>query len=86
MKKVPTIRFTVWIPATWGPELAARAAYESKKLGTNVTIQDLMRQAIIKTYYLARDEVMPQYPTLKPKDLVEDQRQALGALTRGREP
>jgi len=69
-EKVPIERFTVWLPRSWAIELGARAAYESEKEGRLVTVPDIIRKAIIKTYYLSKDEIMPKYKSYKPKDII----------------
>ncbi len=64
--KIPTTIIGTRIPDTWLIELAAIAAYRTKKKGKLIRVQDLIRIAIVKTYFMSKDEILPDYPSYRP--------------------
>ena len=58
------------IPAAWFQELAALCIKRSEEEKRLVTVPDIIRIAIIKQYFLAKNEMMPKFKSLKPVGVV----------------
>ena len=70
-KKCKTVKLSLRIPIEWTGELEYVRLYHSNRSKKPLSIQDVIRLAIMKQFFIGRKDVLPDYKDLKPYSLIK---------------